>query len=138
MVGVDPSDVARAALRWALDNSTGDDVIVATHAWQIYPVGSLEAPPYNPADFEVDARRSLKQIITEVVEASDPATVEMQVVHGEPARVLVECSEGADMVVVGSRGHGGFRGLLLGSVSTQVVHHARCPVVVIPDKGRDT
>jgi len=57
--------------------------------------------------------------------------IERRVVEGRPAAVLVNESQGADLLVVGSRGHGGFAGLLLGSVSQQCAHHAACPVVIV-------
>ena len=61
----------------------------------------------------------------------DGVEIERRVVEGAPGAVLVEESRGADLLVVGSRGHGGFAGLLLGSVSQQCAHHAECPVVIV-------
>jgi nucleotide-binding universal stress UspA family protein len=64
-------------------------------------------------------------------EAKDGPTIERKLVQARPAEALLAEAEGADLVVVGSRGLGGFSGLLLGSVSQQVAHHARCPVVIV-------
>lgn len=136
MVGVDPSDAAKGALRWAISNSTKGDTILAVHTWQIYAVSGFDVPPaYNVIDIETDATKFLTDFVAEVVVAmgDEPhATIETEVHQGHAGRILIELSENADMVVVGSRGYGGFRGLLLGSVSTYVVHHAKCPVVVVP------
>ena len=72
----------------------------------------------------------------EALAAARGITVERKLENGSPAYALIDASEGADLLVVGSRGHGGFTGLLLGSVSAACVHHAHCPVVVVrpPDK----
>ena len=70
--------------------------------------------------------------IAEVLGPEPDVEIETLVEFGQPAAVLVHSSKGADLLVVGSRGHGGFAGLLLGSVSAQVIHHAPCPVTVVP------
>lgn len=67
---------------------------------------------------------------------SKPSSVRVRAVNGFPARELIEASRDADLLVVGSRGGGGFARLLLGSISDHVVHHAHCPVVVVPGQGR--
>ena len=63
--------------------------------------------------------------------------IELQAIQGAPAGVLVAASRDADLLVVGSRGHGGFVGLLLGSVSQQCAHHAECPVVIVHAAPRE-
>jgi nucleotide-binding universal stress UspA family protein len=84
---------------------------------------------------KAEGQRRAELMLREAVDrmrSDHPAvTVEMAVVEGPPARVLVDMSEDADLLVVGTRGMGGFRGLLLGSVSIQCVHHAHCPVTVV-------
>jgi len=98
------------------------------------PGGLQPLPPaYNPAD---DARSILDSTVSRVFDGRPPDGLATRVYAGSPARVLVESSEGADMVVVGSRGHGGFAGLLLGSVSSQLAAHAHCPVLVYHDHTR--
>ncbi len=130
IVGIDGSASSVAALRWAVDAARPGDEIVAVMAWSIYPVGGLEAPGINPAEVEVATRRDLADVLAPV-EAPEGVTITSSVVHGRPAGVLTTASRDADLVVVGRRGLGGFLGLVLGSVSDQVVHHARCPVVVV-------
>jgi len=76
----------------------------------------------------------LEETLRESVPETDTVEIERRVVEGRPAAVLVDESQGADLLVVGSRGHGGFAGLLLGSVSQQCAHHAACPVVIVHGK----
>jgi nucleotide-binding universal stress UspA family protein len=71
-----------------------------------------------------------------VADESGGAQIERVAVEGQAARVLVGAAEGAELLVVGSRGHGGFTGLLLGSVSQQCAHHAPCPVVILRERRR--
>jgi len=91
----------------------------------------------NPSYFEVAARASLSGVVDEVVTAEDRVRFDIvsSVVHGHPSGTLVGRSGDADLLVVGRRGLGGFKALLLGSVSAHVVHHATCPVVVTPALG---
>jgi len=137
IVGVDPSESAKTALRWAISNSEAGDTIIACHTWQIYAVSGFDVPPaYNVIDIESDAEQFVKDFVSDVqaslAGSQAGAEIQTEVHQGHAGRILIELSENADMVVVGSRGYGGFRGLLLGSVSTYVVHHAKCPVVVVP------
>jgi nucleotide-binding universal stress UspA family protein len=88
----------------------------------------------DDSDFAAAARHTQSVVLGRV--AHDGVEVTTDVVQGSGAAVLVEASERADLVVVGSRGHGGFTGLLLGSVSTQVVHHAACSVMVVRERRR--
>jgi nucleotide-binding universal stress UspA family protein len=132
VVGVDGSDASRDALAWAgrYARLTGATVHAAT-AWE-YPAelafGMVAVPDFDP---EGDARRLLKEAVGEVLEGREPVAVRTSVVHGPAGRVLERLAEAADLLVVGSRGHGVVAGVLLGSVSEHCVHHTRCPVVVV-------
>ena len=137
IVGIDGSEPSNAALGWAIEHAGPDDTLVLVHSWQIHAVGALEAVAYNPADFEVEAKRLMEAVVDQVIgEVADGGpTIESRVVHGHPGHELIEASKDADLLVVGSRGYGGFRGLLLGSVSTYAVHHAHSPIVVVPARS---
>jgi nucleotide-binding universal stress UspA family protein len=134
VVGVDGSENARAALHWALDEAclrnAAVDVVYAWHMPYLdgYPYGVVDV---HPGEFERDARQLLDKIVGGVDSTGVPAVEPILICDGA-ARALLDTAKGADLLVVGSRGRGGFTGLLLGSVSQQVVHHAPCPVVVIP------
>lgn len=138
VVGVDPSAGARGALRFALEEAQLRRVTLrAIHAWQFTYVGiegSLPVPNDEFHAFRAAAEAALDAALVEAI--PDPGDVEIEtiVVEGVPAAVLVEASRGADLLVVGSRGHGGFAQLLLGSVSQQCAHHAPCPVVIVRSK----
>jgi nucleotide-binding universal stress UspA family protein len=126
VVGVDGSPQSKEVLRWAVDQARAtDDDVTAVMAWQVpvaYGYGDMLA-------IRDSAEKSLQDVINTV---SDPdVTITSRFVEGAAAAVLIEEGKSADLLVVGSRGRGGFAGLLLGSVSTQCVHHAECPVVVI-------
>jgi nucleotide-binding universal stress UspA family protein len=136
VVGVDGSDSSQAALRFALSEARLRGAGVrAVAVWHL-PVaayGGAFVPP-DPglaSELEPAARTTLERALAD---AGDHADVEVEPVvrEGAPARVLLEEASEADLLVVGSRGLGGFRGLLLGSVSQQCSHHAPCPVVIVP------
>ena len=136
VVGVDGSDSAQDALGWVMERATEGDTIVVANAWELHGVGGFESPYINFADFEVIAEKLVGQVAAQVTEkCGDAVSVQTVVRHGHAGQMLIDLSADADMIVVGSRGYGGFKGLLLGSVSTYVVHHARCPVVIIPDSS---
>ena len=136
VVGIDGSEDSRRALRWALDEARlrGAEVH-AVHAWA-YPVmaGSFEAiaPMLNDLDLGAEAANSLERDIKEVTAGDETVKIHREVKQGPAASALLQSSRDADLLVVGSRGLGGFRGLLLGSVGQQCAQHARCPVVIVP------
>jgi nucleotide-binding universal stress UspA family protein len=136
VAGVDGSASAREALRWAIRQAELTSASVdAVTAWE-YPAayGGYGMAPVGVAD-DVDFAGFAEKTVTEEVAAAagpdSPVAVRTQVAEGSPAGVLLAAAEGADLLVVGSRGHGGFAEALLGSVGQHCVHHARCPVVVV-------
>lgn len=137
IVGVDGSEPAKAALRWAVSHAQLiDGVIEAVITWN-FPVSYGMTPAVLDEDFEARAAKALDQTISEVLGDDRPVPVTTAVVRGNPVHELLAAAEGAEILVVGSRGHGGFAGALLGSVSQHVVQHAPCPVVVIRGKAHD-
>jgi nucleotide-binding universal stress UspA family protein len=135
VVGVDGFEPSTAALRWAIHQAklTGA-VVEAITTWQI-PAGSGLLPADDLPDYADDARTVLTQAITETSLVDSEVEVRPCVVQGRAAQVLVEASEGADLLVVGNRGHGGLAEALLGSVGQYCVRHASCPVVIMRGKG---
>jgi nucleotide-binding universal stress UspA family protein len=135
VVGIDGSECSKDALRWAARQArfTGA-VLDAVIGWQ-YPVFYGWAPGPQDFDFGAAAGQALTEALDEVLGADRPAGLRARVVDGRAAQVLVDVSAGADLLVVGSRGHGGLVDALLGSVSTYCVQHAQCPVTVIRQAG---
>jgi len=138
VAGTDGSPESLEALRWAAREAElrGADLLVVL-AWQFPAVGPyLPAVPMDPAVWEDGAKQTLQTALTEVFGAKLPDGVRAEIRQGLPAQVLIEAGKEADLLIVGSRGHGGFVGALLGSVSTAIVHHAPCPVLVVrPAQG---
>ena len=137
VVGVDGSDGAREALRFALEEARLRDAAVRiVAAWHVPVAGYGGA--LVPSDPELvdrlgpDARRAVERALAAAGDLANDVEVETLIREGVPARVLLEAAQDADLLVVGSRGLGGFRGLLLGSVSQQCAHHAPCPLVIVP------
>jgi nucleotide-binding universal stress UspA family protein len=138
VVGVDSSPNSKTALRWAVAQArlTGAG-IEAVAAWQ-EPVMAGDASGWTPVVYDGDSlavitEKILAETVADVVEQqSEPVDIATRVVQGHPAQVLLEAADGAQMLVLGSRGHGTFTGILLGSVSQHCVQHAPCPVVVVP------
>lgn len=134
VVGVDGSIPSKSALTWAITQArlTGATV-EAVIAWE-FPVSYGYPVPVAPnVNFEETAAEVVASVIAEVADPDEPVTIRSKVVEGNAARVLLDVSAGADLLVVGSRGHGGFVEALMGSVSQHCVHYATCPVVVIRD-----
>lgn len=131
VVGVDGSPSSKAALRWAVRQAR------LTGAW-VEAVTAWDFPTYYgwiPADstevLEGIARSMLREATEEAAEVAPGVTIYRAVSRGNAARVLLDAAKNAELLVVGSRGHGGFSGALLGSVGQHCVHHATCPVVII-------
>ena len=131
VVGIDGSAASVEALRWGLRIApTIGASIEAVMAWDM-PV--MYGWNYLPGDYHPgrEADKSLTETVDAVVGSNRPVGLELAVVQGNPAKVLLDRSRGAQMLIVGSRGHGGFAGLLLGSVSSNCAEHATCPVLVV-------
>jgi nucleotide-binding universal stress UspA family protein len=137
LVGLDGSDHSHRALDWAVKHAALEHApltVLAVHevaasAWTGNPI---IYPQDQPA--EEKARQAAQEAVNKVVSelgGPGPESVTVRAVSGQPAQALIEASADADLVVVGSRGAGGFATLLTGSVSSKVVNHAACPVVVV-------
>jgi nucleotide-binding universal stress UspA family protein len=138
VAGVDGSQPSLEALRWAIGQAelTGSSVD-AVIAWQPSAASGLGwgAAMAGQTEYAELAEKTLAEAISRVADPAGRVTVRPMVGEGNAAQVLLDASAGADLLVVGSRGHGGFAGALLGSVSQHCTHHAHCPVVVIRDGG---
>lgn len=137
VVGVDGSEASIKALEWAVAHAgrTGARV-EAVQAWEVpamYGSGTMVLP--HGEEFEAGVRKSLESSISRALGDRRDVEVEAHTVSGHSAKVLIDMAEGADLLVVGSRGHGGFVGALVGSVSHYCVSHAECPVVVVRRRG---
>lgn len=130
VVGVDGSPASTGALTWAVRQASLTGAVVeAVTAWQ-FPAMYGEYTIDAGTDWQANAQTIQDMAVKETL--GDEATALVRrVVQGHSARVLLDAAVGAELLVVGSRGHGGFTGMLLGSVSEQVVAHAPCAVVVI-------
>jgi nucleotide-binding universal stress UspA family protein len=131
VVGTDGSEHSHRAVRWASEEARirGAKLLVI-HSWT-FPAPTVGADHLPHADVEAAAAKVLDEAIGAIADPSG-IEIEREVAPEAPAQALIRASEGADLVVVASRGLGGFRGLLLGGVAQQVAHHAKCPVVIVP------
>lgn len=140
VVGIDGSPGSTAALNWAVaEAALRGAVLHVVHCWSVprlvmlVEVG-MSTSPEERAHFEAQARKELDSIVDGALgrAMTRPERVETMLLESPPAEGLITHSADADLLVVGTRGGGGFKGLLLGSVSTQCLLHARCPVAVVP------
>lgn len=137
VVGVDGSESSMRALSWAVEEARWHGASIrAVHVWQAhyhYPSVSLLSAALSVVTPEA-LERAAQHTLDECVAGVDTSGVDVErvLVQGGAARELIAAGKGADLLVVGTRGRGGFAGMLLGSVSHHVTHHAPCPVVVIP------
>jgi len=157
VVGVDGSQGSLNALRWAFGEARARKIAVhAVFAWQYHPpwvdpgLGSMFPMGYQPEvgvpeDAFAQAAASVETLLDAAVgkaaesdpdSATDPVRITQEAVEGHAAQVLLDSVSADDLLVVGSHGHGGFVGAVLGSVSQHVVSHSRCPVGVIPAPQR--
>jgi nucleotide-binding universal stress UspA family protein len=145
VVGVDRSASAKAALRFALEEARLREARVrVVHAWQLRPPYgrsvAVEGVPLvlsaNLDGLNRAAAAELDAIVAEAAPGAGGFGIEKRVEQGDPATVLLDQSHDAELLVVGSRGHGGFASLLLGSVSQVCAQHAACPVVIVRDRSQ--
>jgi nucleotide-binding universal stress UspA family protein len=137
VTGVDGSDSSKAALQWAYDEATHHGaslMVVMTWHRPTLPM----SPPYGAIpedDYENQPKNSalaqLDAFVADLVPRTPAVDIRTSIEEGNPVKILLERSKKADLLVVGSRGRDGFKGMLLGSVSQHLVAHAECPVVVI-------
>lgn len=141
VVGVDSSEASYAALGWALADAQRRGPGATVHVVSVHPaeyaIGMSDAP--LAWHDNIQHRDRISDLISEVLkQAADEGLGNVHVTRqesvGHTARILLDAAADADLLVVGNRGHGGFAGLLLGSVAQTCVAHARCPVVVVPQR----
>jgi nucleotide-binding universal stress UspA family protein len=138
IVGVDGSGHSRRALEWAVSEAAARHAPLTVLTVHRTVAGYLGEPVEYAGDQELteqarkEAQKETDGVLGEFAGPARPS-VTVRAVTGLPADVLIEAAEDADLLVVGARGAGGFKRLLLGSVSTHVTHHAHCPVVVVPE-----
>jgi nucleotide-binding universal stress UspA family protein len=140
VVGVDGSHGATDALKFAIEEARVRGAgLKAVAVWQmptaVYGSGMMPVL-VDSADQKQIAQDALDKRLEEVDAAAAGVSVTPVVREGQPAEVLVAEAHDADLLVVGTRGRGGFKGLLLGSVSQQCAHHATCPVAIVPNGDR--
>lgn len=141
VVGVDGSGHSQRALEWAAREAALRQVpltVITVRQPAMGWRGIVSLPGDRPATEQL--RQNVKAETDEILEQIGdrrPPEVSVEAINGTPAEALLGAADEADLLVVGSRGAGGFTRLLLGSVSTHVTHHARCAVVVIPPAGHD-
>lgn len=139
VVGVDGSDDSLQALRWGADYAQRFDAPL--HAVAVYDVPRVYGPMamtgfQDAQELEKSYQAMLKEAVGSAL--GSEAQVTERVERGHPARNLIQASRDAQLLVLGSRGHGGFVGMLLGSVSQHCVAQARCPVIVMPHDAKGT
>ena len=141
VVGVDGSGGSWRALRWAFDEAALRNTrLSVVHAWSmptvVEPSVLVTLPPWS-RDYAAHSVDLLHEMVDGMVgRGPQPSSIDLLPIEDRAARALLHCSRDAELLVVGSRGRGGFAGLLLGSVSHQCLHHAGCPIVIVPDPSR--
>lgn len=137
VVGIDGSSHSAHALEWAIKEGAVQHAGVSVIIVHSVPASPWTGNPYildgEPGDLE-KLRQHAEEMTQKATSQLDvqPASVSVYATTGYPAQELIDASRDADLVVVGSRGAGGFAQMIMGSVSSQVVQHAHCPVVVVP------
>jgi nucleotide-binding universal stress UspA family protein len=140
VVGIDQSPHAHQALEWAMREAAlrnADLTVMSVIPAEASPFTGHPLSVPDGGELTARAHQAAEESVAKALDGlgdSKPASVTVKAFTGYPARVLVDASKDADLVVVGSRGTGGFAELVLGSVSSQVAHHAACPVVIVPSR----
>ncbi|BCL16494.1 universal stress protein [Micromonospora sagamiensis] len=132
VVGVDGSELSLVALGFAVERAAGRDAPL--HVVRTWAPAQWRSQGFDPDEAQAAERASLDESLGRWRESVPGLTVTTEVLAGNAASVLVEASRDAQLVVVGTRGRGGLRGALLGSVSQQVLQHAHCPVAVVRER----
>lgn len=136
VVGIDGSEGAARALEFAAEEATlrrkGLRIVAVWHIPAPVYSGGAMAPSFSLDEFEHSMRAAAERQASDGLAKHPDLVSDLVIKEGNPAQVLLDESDGADMLVLGSRGLGGFRGLVLGSVGQQCAHHARCPIVIVP------
>jgi nucleotide-binding universal stress UspA family protein len=142
VVGVDGSEHSDRALAWAIEEAKLREArLQVVSVWHV-PALVYGAPGFTPP-IGPDVGKAFRDVASETATAAAQTArdggveADVEVDQGQTVDKLLEAAEGADMLVVGSRGHGGFSGLMLGSVSAQCAHHAPCPIVIVRPRAGD-
>jgi nucleotide-binding universal stress UspA family protein len=142
VVGVDGSAHALRALEWAMREAAirhTELTVLTVNPAMASPWTGHQLTMPGEAEAKEQSRQAVEKAVAQAAQeigAQQPVSVTVTVFSGFPAKSLIDASRGADLVVIGSRGAGGFESLLLGSISSQVVHHADCPVVIVPSDAQ--
>jgi len=136
VVGTDGSEGSRHALRYAADEARAHGAsltVLMAYSVPAPPVGigMVQPPVRDEHGWQDDAETLLRETVRQTIDEDADLKVTREAVEGPAARALIEASHGADLLVVGTRGHGGFAGMLLGSVSQHLAAHAACTVAVV-------
>lgn len=136
VVGVDGSADSKRAMGWAIEEARRLDMkMLLIHGVEL---GAAASSPYGSEMVIEQLQEAGRLVLDDALEfaVGEGVEAETRMEFGSSAHALIEASREADLLVVGSRGHGGFVGLLLGSVSAACVHHSHCPIVVVPAEER--
>jgi nucleotide-binding universal stress UspA family protein len=138
VVGIDGSHNSSHALEWAMSEAALRNADLTVITVNPVPASYWSGQPIElggDSERVEEIRKSAQEAVDKAAAAlgdKQPKSVTVAAISGFPAKTLIDTSEGADLMVVGSRGGGGFGSLFMGSISSQVVHHSKCPVVVVP------
>jgi nucleotide-binding universal stress UspA family protein len=138
VVGIDASTHSMAALAWAMREAAVKKAPLTVVTVEVVAASGWGGSQVYPADYELrdKAQKAAEEAVAATAKSLGgdvPESVTVQALLGQPAEQLIQAAKGADQLILARRGTGGFNRLMLGSVTSQVVHHAECPVTIIPD-----